>query len=229
MRRTCTDDGKCHHKKPCCHKQGPKNCYDKPQVVADCCNTSSSTDKGQTAWISLDKKNNRPDVVPVTDASASRKKNEESTSVRKQRHNKGSQAIKGHDSSSSTKGQRPIVKQFSVTLRNGADSPNVHRLPVGAKVFAIQNHIAARLYLTEGVDYQFLVVQDPASANPQHFYLTEDIEGGPSDNFGINIPGTTPIINGIMSLKVDERTPRLFYYQSKETGFAGGTIIVKKD
>lgn len=131
------------------------------------------------------------------------------------------------DTSSEHKAEKQKVKAFEFTLVDGALSPNAQRIPLGAKVWAINGHAGARLNLKAGKTYYFKVTQEGDPANFQQFYLTRDPEGGPSDVWPqLMIPGTQPITNGIIPLKVDERTPTCFYYQSKEVGFAGGSIYV---
>lgn len=209
MRRTCTrgpdackDCGN-EKNKCCCKRQRPIKCYPEPEK----CKSDS-----QSGWISVcDEKAPAPNAAKATKAKAANPKKD----------------IAQDDTTTDAKVEKQKVKAFVFTLVDGALSPNAQRIPLGSKIWAIEGHAGARLNLKPGKTYYFKVIQEGDPANFQQFYLTRDIEGGPSDIWPeLMIEGTQPITNGIIPLKVDERTPTCFYYQSKEVGFAGGSIFV---
>lgn len=122
---------------------------------------------------------------------------------------------RSHDSS---------TKIFNVTLVDKCLHPQSHRIEEGAKVWAINGSVGPRVNLRRGSTYYFRVSQE--SSQEQEFYFTRDIMGGPSDDYGLNIEGTSPVKNGIVCLKITDQTPRTFYYQSKSGAFRGGLIVV---
>lgn len=121
--------------------------------------------------------------------------------------------------------QQP-AKMFEVTLADKKYHHQAHRIEDGAKVWAVNGYVGARINLRRGVTYYFRVHQSIDDGPLQEFYFTKDIEGGYTDNFGLNIEGTGAISSGVICIKVTDQTPSCFYYQSKQGSFRGGMVVV---
>ncbi len=81
------------------------------------------------------------------------------------------------------------------------------------------------LHLYRGYTYFFCLEPRDSKQNPLNsFVLTNSPIGGESSNIIPN--GFTPISEGCVCFKVDECTPRYFYYQDSKQEFSGGLIIV---
>lgn len=116
-------------------------------------------------------------------------------------------------------------RKFTITLVDKKYHPQAHHIPHGAKVWAVNGYAGARLNLYEGNTYYFEI--DVSCGKSQDFYLTADIMGG-GDYSSLLLPGTVSVSEGVLCLRVDEHTPRCFYYQSMQGPHRGGMIIVSR-
>jgi hypothetical protein len=99
---------------------------------------------------------------------------------------------------------------------NGSDAPSIH----------INGKNGPVLHLYRGGTYFFCVEQEIAEgANPAHrLVLTNSPAGGVGSRI---IPGSfEPVGKGCVSFKVEDTTPRYFFYQDLDVTFAGGLVIV---
>jgi len=84
----------------------------------------------------------------------------------------------------------------------------------------------AIMHLYRGCQYFFCVEQEVKEGeDPQHsFFLTNSPMGGAGSRI-IN-GGFSPVSRGCVCFKVDNNTPRIFFYQDGKHGFAGGVCMV---
>lgn len=87
------------------------------------------------------------------------------------------------------------------------------------------------IHLYRGRNYFFCVEQpnaaDDCANSPHCFILTDSPAGGP-DSKPIK-GGFSPISKGCVTFKVDQCTPRYFFYQDYKNAFAGGLVVVHDD
>ena len=121
-----------------------------------------------------------------------------------------------------------------VTLVEKKLHPHAGRICDTDKAFAINGVHGKTLVLRRGHTYDFHVNVDLKVDSPQPFYFTKDPAGGLMGDMcegthdPVEIPGTMkPVSSGIYRLKVDEKFPKLAYYQSRNCKFLGGPVIVE--
>lgn len=98
------------------------------------------------------------------------------------------------------------------------------------KIFAIDKKKYTVLNLKRGYTYYFKIDQEANNDGKyQHYlYFTEDPLGGQQDGgYPRKIMGfPDPIGNGTVSIRIDNKTPKYFYYQCSLHKNMGGLIIV---
>lgn len=101
------------------------------------------------------------------------------------------------------------------------------------KAFAINGVHGKNIHVRRGQTYKFQVNVDLKSNHPQPFYFTTDPAGGlmgdmcESSYDPAELAGTMkPVASGLYTLKVDDKTPKHFYYQSRNCKFLGGHVFV---
>jgi hypothetical protein len=134
-------------------------------------------------------------------------------------------------SCSSSKSKSATAKYFEVTLVDKELHPQADRIPQGKKALAVNGYAGPRINLTRGNCYKFRFEQPLVDGvEPQVLYFTRDIIGGAEclglEN-GKQLPGTSSVSNGVITLRIDSETPSSFYYQLQGTPFAGGLIVVR--
>jgi hypothetical protein len=147
----------------------------------------------------------------------------------------------------SSKGKRPAysqtqrrgegeVKVLKVSLVSKDLHPQRHRISEGAKVWGIEGqggvkHAGVRINLARNSICHFEIQQDIIPGEkPQSFYFSRDIMG-PGKELGVQdapcLEGTKPVINGILTLRIDDNTPTTFYYHSDGGPFRGGEVVIQ--
>lgn len=127
---------------------------------------------------------------------------------------------KESSASSSSKGKKFIVTFGPKSGHQWAEYQN------GDKSIHINGKNGPVLHLYRGCSYFFCVEQTvPAGEDPEHsLILTNNPSGGQGSRM---IPNSfSPVPRGCVCLKVDETTPRYFFYHDYKNPFAGGLVIV---
>jgi len=85
------------------------------------------------------------------------------------------------------------------------------------------------LHLYRGSTYFFCIeqsnVHDDSSSDAKHFFFLTDSPSGGVGSQSIK-GGFAPVSKGTVCFKVDQSTPRYFFYQSPKQTFEGGLVIV---
>lgn len=140
--------------------------------------------------------------------------------TQKEQYSSQSEKRESASASSSSKG-----KKFIVTFRSkeGHQWAEYHD---GNKSIHINGKNGPVLHLYRGCTYFFCVEQIvPSGEDPEHsLILTNNPSGGSGCRM---IPNSfSPVPRGCVCLKVDESTPRYFFYQDYKNAYAGGLVIV---
>lgn len=116
-------------------------------------------------------------------------------------------------------------KKFIVTFSDKSGHPWSEYNESGESVH-LNGKNGAIMHLYRGCQYFFCVEQDVKEGeDPQHsFFLTNSPMGGAGSRI-VN-GGFSPVSRGCVCFKVDENTPRIFFYQDGKHGFAGGVCMV---
>jgi hypothetical protein len=146
----------------------------------------------------------------------------QSESAEKKESSQSESAEKKESSSasSSSKGKKFIVTFGPKTGHQWAEYQS------GEKSIHINGKNGPVLHLYRGCSYFFCVEQTvPSGEDPEHsLILTNNPSGGAGSRM---IPNSfSPVPRGCVCLKVDETTPRYFFYQDYKNPCAGGLVIV---
>jgi len=133
---------------------------------------------------------------------------------------------------------RFLITVVNKRARNGEKPhPWEHRITETELCFAINGIRGKTVFLRRGNTYYFEIKQKPDKKGhlSQYMYFTTDPMGGVAGDHSDNpafdpspMEGSPdPTANGVVCLKITNKTPKLFYYQSKTYQMLGGPIVVK--
>jgi len=144
---------------------------------------------------------------------------------------KSSKKIRGKNLTISKK------NEFQVMVDGKEGHPWERDITTTDKCFSIDGHKGGTVYVKRGEDYYFDVKQNYKSVEghetnkeKNHLYFTSDHSGGKTLIGGHSkpLPGSPdPISHGRVKLHIGRDCPDVFYYQSAEHKFMGGTIVVR--
>ncbi len=115
----------------------------------------------------------------------------------------------------------PNAKKFVITLGDKQNHP-LNEYNKGNLAFYVNGKAGPVLKLNKGYKYYFIFKSENKNFD---FILTNSPSGG--RNAKPAVKGFNKLNNGVMSIFVDDSTPKYFYYQDANSEFKGGLIIVK--